>query len=290
MSTSLHIKSPSNCTSSQPHQISPVTQVAPKSNFRRSSSLRISKKSTIAKPFVHIPIYKSPSTTIHRGISDEGPISTNFMKPEEYDELPVKSHAIITPELVPAKSSPRDKSASPSRQTSPMHQRPVAITAKLDRSKENNTVLRRPHIEQKLSPVRQTPAPTPVPPFTASPAFMSAPSSAPTPPAAPLAEAAPAALEPIVIKRDPSIASRRNLRLEIQQPNAPAGSDATFSLAKTDSLAAFLKFENELSCTPSLTEKEKKDKSNSLNKRSFSKSTFADLLDGKLDKISTILY
>lgn len=70
-----------------------------KSSFRRTSSLRAPKK-TPSVSFV--PKYKP---NIQRGISDEGPISTNFIKPEEFDELPVKSHAIVPPDLVPKVNS-----------------------------------------------------------------------------------------------------------------------------------------------------------------------------------------
>lgn len=49
-----------------------------------------------------VPKYK---TNIQRGIPDEGPISTNFMKPEEFDELPVKSHSVVPPDLVPKVNS-----------------------------------------------------------------------------------------------------------------------------------------------------------------------------------------
>lgn len=70
-----------------------------------------------------------------------------------------------------------------------------------------------------------------------------------------------------------------------------------FQLSKTDSLAAFLKYENDLNCLSSemdstqqsaaspvkLSEKELKDKSNSLNRRTFSRSSFAELLDSKID-------
>lgn len=140
-----------------------------------------------------MPKYKP---TIQRGISDEGPISSNFLKPEEYDELPVKSHAIITPELVPK---------SPSREIS-----------------------------------------TPV------------------------------------VKRTPNASvNRRNVCLDLK-------TGLEFQLSKTDSLAAFLKYENDLNTmaedeTNILSEKELKDKSNSLNKRSFSRTPFADLLDSKID-------
>ncbi|CAO1325581.1 unnamed protein product [Diamesa tonsa] len=67
--------------------VSPKTpQPIPKMNtFKRTSSLRVSNRKT--KP---IYIEKSVSN-IQRGISDEGPISPNFMKAIDYDELPIKS-------------------------------------------------------------------------------------------------------------------------------------------------------------------------------------------------------
>uniref|UniRef100_A0A1A9UGY5 C2HC/C3H-type domain-containing protein n=1 Tax=Glossina austeni TaxID=7395 RepID=A0A1A9UGY5_GLOAU len=37
------------------------------------------------------PSVAVPRPTIQRGLSDEGPISTNFLKPEEFDEMPVRS-------------------------------------------------------------------------------------------------------------------------------------------------------------------------------------------------------
>lgn len=152
-----------------------------------------------------MPVYKP---TIQRGISDEGPISSNFLKPEEFDELPVKSHAIITPDLVP-------KSPAMS--------------------------LRTP----------QSPSP--------------------------------------VIKRSQNAsANRRNLCLDLKTPSE-------YQLSKTDSLAAFLKYENDLNCLsnemdssqPSvsspfkLSEKDLKDKSNSLNKKSFSRTSFDETNDSK---------
>lgn len=177
------------------------------SSFRRTSSLRVPKR-TPAKPISYMPQYKP---TIQRGISDEGPISSNFMKPEEFDELPVKSHAIITPDLVPKSPAP---------------------------------IMRTPH----------------------SPS--------------------------VVVKRSQNTsANRRNLCLDLKTPSE-------FQLSKTDSLAAFLKYENDLNCMSSendltqhsdvsvpvkLSEKELKDKSNSLNKRSFSRSSFAELLDSKIE-------
>lgn len=192
MSTSLNLKSPIS-----------VTPSTYKSNFRRTSSLRVPKKTPKTLSY-SMPKYKP---TIQRGISDEGPISSNFIKPEEYDELPVKSQAIVTPDLVPKSPSHRELSAA-------------------------------------------------------------------------------------VIKRDHSAsANRRNLRLDLK--NVPGHPD--FSLSKTDSLAAFLKFEKELNCEPNneiinnnigtnrLSEKELKDKSNSLSKKSLDRSSFADLLDSKIE-------
>lgn len=154
------------------------------------------------KPLLYIPTYK-PTTTIQRGISDEGPISSNFLKPEEYDELPVKGHVNHTPpDIIPR---PVSRSSSRSRESSPV----------------------------------------------------------------------------VVVKRDQSSnINRRNLKLEIKKPNAPTD----YALSKTDSLAVFLKYENDLSCSPGLSEKELKDKSNSLNKQTSLKNSFAELLESKIDR------
>lgn len=186
---------------------SPTKSLNTTSSFRRTSSLRAPKKTQ--KPISYMPKYK-PS--IQRGISDEGPISTNFMKPEEYDELPVRSHAIIPPDLVP-------KSPAPIRLPTN-----IKITS------------------------------------------------------------------PKVIKRSQNTGlNRRDLCLDLKLPN-------DFQLSKTDSLAAFLKYENDLNCLssssggdsilnspPKYTEKDLKDKSNSLNKQSTTINSFADLLDAKID-------
>lgn len=190
MSTSLNLKSPLNTSNS----VTPI-----KSTFRRTSSLRVPKKTP--KPLLYIPTYK-PTTTIQRGISDEGPISSNFLKPEEYDELPVKGHANHTPpDIIPR---PVSRSSSRSREPSP-----------------------------------------------------------------------------VVVRRDQnSNINRRNLKLEIIKPNTPTD----YPLSKTDSLAVFLKYENDLSCSPGLSEKELKDKSNSLNKQTSLKNSFAELLESKIDR------
>lgn len=190
MTKSLTLKSPLNTSNS----ITPI-----KSTFRRTSSLRVPKKTP--KPLLYIPTYKP--TTIQRGISDEGPISSNFLKPEEYDELPVKGHVNHTPpDIIPR---PVSRSSSRSRESSPI----------------------------------------------------------------------------VVVKRDQnSNVNRRNLKLEIIKPNAPND----YPLSKTDSLAVFLKYENDLSCSPGLSEKELKDKSNSLNKQTSLKNSFAELLESKIDR------
>lgn len=170
-------------------------------SFRRTASLRAPKKAQ--KALSYMPKYK-PS--IQRGISDEGPMSSNFMKPEEFDELPVKSHAVIPPDLVPKSPAPARLSAS----------------------------------------------------------------------------------SPKVVKRAHNTsANRRDLCLDLKLPN-------DFQLSKTDSLAAFLKYENDMRCLssdgdsltnspPKFTEKDLKDKSNSLNKQSLSRNSFADLLDAKIE-------
>lgn len=192
MSKSLTLKSPLNTSNS----ITPI-----KSTFRRTSSLRMPKKAP--KPLLYIPTYK-PTTVIQRGISDEGPISSNFLKPEEFDELPVKGHASnAPPDIIPR---PVSRSSSRSRESSPSI---------------------------------------------------------------------------VVVKRDHNAnINRRNLKLEINKPNAPSD----YPLSKTDSLAVFLKYENDLSCSPGLTEKERKDKSNSLNKQTSVKNSFAELLESKIDR------
>lgn len=218
LSTSLNLKSPQN-----PSQ----TLNANKSNFRRTSSLRVPKRAPV--PLAYTTNKYKP--TIQRGISDEGPISSNFMKPEEYDELPVKSHAIITPDLVPR---------SPSREL--VHRSPPREIVRRSSSRDSNS----------RSPSRD--------------------------------------LSTVIVKRDQkSSQNRRNLRLDIKNPNNPSD---YHPLAKTDSLAAFLMYENDLSCSPdedensngkdNLSEKEVIDK-NHLNKETLSRNLFADLLDSKIE-------
>uniref|UniRef100_A0A182QM42 C2HC/C3H-type domain-containing protein n=1 Tax=Anopheles farauti TaxID=69004 RepID=A0A182QM42_9DIPT len=132
------------------------------SNFRRAYSLRMPRK-------VSRPMYvEKAKSNIQKGITDDGPVSPNFLKSSEYDELPIKS-TFNALQMAEAKPKLRDSS----------------------------TV-------------------------------------------------------------------RKNLKLDIKDPNNPAGSD--IPLSKTDSLAVFLKYENELA----LSEKDMKDKSNSLSKRSSS--------------------
>lgn len=80
------------------------------SNFRRTSSLRISNRKP--KPAVYTPPVKS---NIHCGITDDGPISPSFVKAIDYDELPIKSpYSAI--KLVEQATSPVRASPSPSRQ------------------------------------------------------------------------------------------------------------------------------------------------------------------------------
>ncbi|XP_055836762.1 uncharacterized protein LOC129905330 isoform X2 [Episyrphus balteatus] len=92
----------------------------PKSNFHRTSSLRAPRRSPL--PMSSRPIFLSSSQkqrpTIQRGLSDEGPISSNFLKPEEYDEMPVRAVCVNdfaisnTPRVIR-----RDSSAASNRKT-----------------------------------------------------------------------------------------------------------------------------------------------------------------------------
>ncbi|XP_022227558.2 formin-J isoform X2 [Drosophila obscura] len=61
----------------------------PASNFRRTSSLRGPRRTPLLPSRPLFATNYRP--TIQRGLSDEGPISTNFLKPEEYDEMPVRA-------------------------------------------------------------------------------------------------------------------------------------------------------------------------------------------------------
>ncbi|XP_055628972.1 serine-rich adhesin for platelets isoform X2 [Toxorhynchites rutilus septentrionalis] len=143
----------------------PANKTSPiiNSNFRRASSLRMPRK-------VSRPMYiEKAKSNIQKGITDDGPVSPNFLKSSEYDEIPIKS----------------------------------AFNA----------------LQMAEKP-----------------------------------------------KMRDSSATRRNLKLDIKDPNMPT---TDVPLSKTDSLAAFLKYEHELTLA-AMSEKDMKDKSNSLSKRSYS--------------------
>lgn len=184
---------------------SPKTpQPVPKiqSNFRRTSSLRISNR----KPK---PTYTPPvKSTIKCGIDDDGPISPNFVRAVDYDELPIKS--------------------------------PYGAIKM---------------IEKASSSVRASPSPTLMPSIVN--------------------------VNNSVFMRDRGNAlTRKNLKLDLKNPNMPSGSD-DYPLSKTDSLALFLKYENEL--TEKLSEKDLKDKNNHIiNKRA---NTMNSIKDQKLPDI-----
>lgn len=168
--------------------ISPKTpQPIPKmqSNFKRTSSLRISNRKP--KPAIYTPPVKS---NIHCGITDDGPISPNFVKATDYDELPIKS--------------------------------PYSAIKLCEQSYTQNQILS-----------RASPSPT-MPCINGTP----------------------------MLRDKGSALIRKNLKLDIRNPNMPS---SDYPLSKTDSLALFLKYENEM--TAKLSEKELKDKSNSLSKR-----------------------
>ncbi|XP_038113859.1 probable WRKY transcription factor protein 1 isoform X5 [Culex quinquefasciatus] len=132
------------------------------SNFRRASSLRMPRK--VSRPM----FIEKAKSNIQKGITDDGPVSPNFLKSSEYDEIPIKS--VFNAAQMAEKPKMRDSSSV-----------------------------------------------------------------------------------------------RRNLKLDIKDPNMPA---TDVPLSKTDSLAVFLKYEHELNLL--MSEKEMKDKSNSLSKRSAS--------------------
>ncbi|XP_050081328.1 mucin-5AC-like isoform X2 [Anopheles maculipalpis] len=150
------------------------------SNFRRAYSLRMPRK-------VSRPMYvEKAKSNIQKGITDDGPVSPNFLKSSEYDELPIKS-TFNALQMAEPKPKLRDSS----------------------------TV-------------------------------------------------------------------RKNLKLDIKDPNNPAGGE--IPLSKTDSLAVFLKYENELA----FSEKDMKDKSNSLSKRTSSLSAEASQQKQKQDLLNIV--
>ncbi|XP_016988732.1 uncharacterized protein LOC108051224 isoform X10 [Drosophila rhopaloa] len=71
----------------KPAQVAQKT--TPTSNFRRTSSLRGPRRTPMLNSRPLFATNYRP--TIQRGLSDEGPISTNFLKPEEFDEMPVRA-------------------------------------------------------------------------------------------------------------------------------------------------------------------------------------------------------
>lgn len=160
-----------------------------KSSFKRTSSLRMPKTTASLKQKPNT-LFLPHKPTIQRGISiDDGPISSNFLKSSEFDELPIKSACV----------NPSNKSVA-------------SNTGK----------------------------------------------AYPQPPASPL--------KPIVMRDPNSVLRRKEMKLDLRRPANLTGVAGT-DLSKTDSLAVFLKYEHDLSLSPTLTEKEIKDKSNSFNKR-----------------------
>jgi hypothetical protein len=154
--------------------------------FKRTSSLRIPNRKPRAA--IYTPSSKS---NIHCGITDDGPISPNFVKATDYDELPIKSpySAIKLCE----KGLPLDPRAKPTQVM--------------------------PQINNNVHSIK-----------------------------------------PMMRDKD-SAFYRKNLKLDLKNTTAD------YSLSKTDSLALFLKYENDL--TSKLSEKDMKDQSNSISKRTL---------------------
>ncbi|XP_037717950.1 uncharacterized protein LOC119552181 isoform X5 [Drosophila subpulchrella] len=167
----------------KPAQIAQKT--TPGSNFRRTSSLRGPRRTPMLNSRPLFATNYRP--TIQRGLSDEGPISTNFLKPEEFDEMPVRAAC-----------------------GNDFH-------------------------------------------------------------------------SPRVVRRDTSASNRKQLlKLPVGSGSNEPSSQAGRNVAKTDSLAVFLKYEHELeqlnakaaelAAASQLTSKEQKDKSNTLSKQNSAKS------------------
>ncbi|KAH8400867.1 hypothetical protein KR009_001513 [Drosophila setifemur] len=163
-----------------------AVKTTPTSNFRRTSSLRGPRRTPLLPSRPLFATNYRP--TIQRGLSDEGPISTNFLKPEEFDEMPVRAAC-----------------------GNDFH-------------------------------------------------------------------------SPRVVRRDTSASNRKQmLKLPVGgASDAPSSPQPARSVAKTDSLAVFLKYEHELeqlnakaaelAAASQLTSKEQKDKSNTLSKQNSAKS------------------
>ncbi|XP_016929105.2 uncharacterized protein [Drosophila suzukii] len=167
----------------KPAQLAQKT--TPASNFRRTSSLRGPRRTPMLNSRPLFATNYRP--TIQRGLSDEGPISTNFLKPEEFDEMPVRAAC-----------------------GNDFH-------------------------------------------------------------------------SPRVVRRDTSASNRKQLlKLPVGSGSNEPSSQAGRNVAKTDSLAVFLKYEHELeqlnakaaelAAASQLTSKEQKDKSNTLSKQNSAKS------------------
>lgn len=213
-----------------PIQYPKTPQPVPKmSNFKRTSSLRVSNRKTSKPLYSPTPVVKS---TIQRGFPDDSPVSPNFVKIEDFDELPIKSpySAIKLCEKALAASTPTKSAQSP-QPSKNIQAMPVLINNK-------------PLMRDKIS----------------------------NPP------------------------NRNNLKLDLKNLNLPSD----YPISKTDSLALFLKYEKDLSSAPKLTEKDLKDKSNSLSKRAYSvndhqklpdingKQSVVSYLDGQIMIISSL--
>jgi hypothetical protein len=177
MTKSLTLNNISQVANNSPKTPQPIPKM--QSNFKRTSSLRLSNRSK-PKHMIYTPPVKS---NVHCGITDDGPISPNFVKATDYDELPIKS--------------------------------PYSAIKLCE--KQN----------QSQAPARASPSPT-----------------------------MPSIANPFLRDKNSALI-RKNLKLDIKNPNLPSDD---YPLSKTDSLALFLKYENEM--TVKMSEKEMKDKSN----------------------------
>lgn len=227
-------------------------------NFRRTSSLRLSKK--VSKPLFSSNL----RSNIIRGISpDDGPVSPNFVRANEYDEIPVKSAYSVLNANRRSVTPSRKLSLTPSLDDRPIMSRAGSAT---------------PSVEDRPRRESSTPSSHDDRPVFGRTNSNSTNSSFQRDSATPESKRAESeergglftreTPERPVLRRGDSAVNRKNLKLDIRSPNAPGTPD--YSVSKTDSLAIFLKYEQDLrDSSTCLTEKDLKDKSNnSLSKRS----------------------
>ncbi|XP_067626313.1 serine-rich adhesin for platelets isoform X5 [Eurosta solidaginis] len=146
LGTSIPSTSPLTTTNSQNQRNATATQdkTAASSNFRRASSLRGPRRSPLLSSR---PLFaQKHRPTIQRGLSDEGPISTNFLKPEEYDEMPVRSVCVNDYALTKSpRVTRRDNSLSNRKQCLKLNMQGIAVTTSSPTTSSTNCAQNTPN-------------------------------------------------------------------------------------------------------------------------------------------------